>query len=331
MKVPVRRRLSRSSPSWPSSWRPAVRPRPTRRRDRRRPRPATARRRPPSPAASSPPSPSSGPGLVRPDRDDVDAAVAVDGLDPVDVTNAGDGSGRLFVAEQAGRIRIVRTGRLVERPVPRYHRPDRQRRRARAARARLPPGLPDRSTPVRRLHGPATATPSSRRSRSTRHDPDGPTRQRDGHPADRPAVRQPQRRRRRVRAGRDALHRHGRRRRRRRSAGQRAATRHAPAGQDPAHRHRWRARLGDAPTRSRPTTRSSTMPTPSPRSGCTACAIRGGCASIARPATCGSATSARTPGRRSTSPGRGRRASTTAGTSWRASTASGRTAVTGRA
>ena len=43
--------------------------------------------------------------------------VVVDGLTaPLDVTNAGDGSGRLFVAEQAGRIRIVRDGALVGRP-----------------------------------------------------------------------------------------------------------------------------------------------------------------------------------------------------------------------
>ena len=35
---------------------------------------------------------------------------------PLDVADAGDGSGRIFVAEQAGRIRIVRDGTLVERP-----------------------------------------------------------------------------------------------------------------------------------------------------------------------------------------------------------------------
>jgi glucose/arabinose dehydrogenase len=35
---------------------------------------------------------------------------------PVDVADPGDGSGRLFVAEQAGRIRIVHHGTLVDRP-----------------------------------------------------------------------------------------------------------------------------------------------------------------------------------------------------------------------
>jgi glucose/arabinose dehydrogenase len=41
----------------------------------------------------------------------------IDGLDlPVHVTNAGDGSGRIFVVEQAGRVRIIRNGRLVDTP-----------------------------------------------------------------------------------------------------------------------------------------------------------------------------------------------------------------------
>ena len=44
-------------------------------------------------------------------------SVVVAGLDaPLDVTHAADGSGRLFVAERAGRIRIVRDGTLVPRP-----------------------------------------------------------------------------------------------------------------------------------------------------------------------------------------------------------------------
>src|SRR5947207_2767991 len=47
----------------------------------------------------------------------VTAEVAVNGLDnPVDVTNAGDGSGRLFVVEQAGVIRVIRDGAALDRP-----------------------------------------------------------------------------------------------------------------------------------------------------------------------------------------------------------------------
>ncbi len=52
-----------------------------------------------------------------PEPTDAKIEVVVDGLvAPLDVTHAGDGSGRIFIAEQAGRIRIVRDGALVERP-----------------------------------------------------------------------------------------------------------------------------------------------------------------------------------------------------------------------
>jgi glucose/arabinose dehydrogenase len=43
--------------------------------------------------------------------------VAADGLDrPLFVTHAGDGSGRLFVVEQGGKIRVVRDGKLLPEP-----------------------------------------------------------------------------------------------------------------------------------------------------------------------------------------------------------------------
>jgi glucose/arabinose dehydrogenase len=73
----------------------------------------------PRPAASSPePSGTAGgPASFDPTGLKVDATVAVDGLNaPLDVTHAGDGTGRIFVVEQAGRIRIVKDGSLVERP-----------------------------------------------------------------------------------------------------------------------------------------------------------------------------------------------------------------------
>ncbi len=48
---------------------------------------------------------------------EIQLQVVVDGLDqPLDLDPARDGSGRLFVAEQGGRIRIVVDGDLVERP-----------------------------------------------------------------------------------------------------------------------------------------------------------------------------------------------------------------------
>ena len=43
--------------------------------------------------------------------------LVADGLEsPLFVADPGDGSGRLFVLEQAGRVRVIRDGRLVERP-----------------------------------------------------------------------------------------------------------------------------------------------------------------------------------------------------------------------
>jgi glucose/arabinose dehydrogenase len=71
-----------------------------------------------TPGATSGPStsPASHPSFD-PTGQKVRADVVVSGLSsPVDVTDAGDGSGRLFVVEQAGIIRTIRDGASLDRP-----------------------------------------------------------------------------------------------------------------------------------------------------------------------------------------------------------------------
>jgi len=71
----------------------------------------------PSASATAPASPTPTPAAGDPTGLHVTIEPLVTGLTaPLLVTNAGDGSGRLFVVEQGGRIRIVEAGRLVERP-----------------------------------------------------------------------------------------------------------------------------------------------------------------------------------------------------------------------
>ena len=65
-----------------------------------------------SPAPSSRPSTPAQPTAVVPEITRVVGGLTA----PLDVIDPGDDSGRLFVAEQAGRIRIVKDGALVERP-----------------------------------------------------------------------------------------------------------------------------------------------------------------------------------------------------------------------
>ena len=61
---------------------------------------------------------------------------------PVFVTHAGDGSGRLFVVEQNGAIRIVKNGVLAPQPFLDIHRPRRAGRgRGRPAQRSLPTRL----------------------------------------------------------------------------------------------------------------------------------------------------------------------------------------------
>ncbi|HLQ47842.1 MAG TPA: PQQ-dependent sugar dehydrogenase [Candidatus Dormibacteraeota bacterium] len=74
----------------------------------------------PPPSGASGSTPSAGPSVAGP-FDPAGLVVGLDtvvgGLDaPLGVTSAGDGSGRIFVTEQGGQIRIVRDGTLVATP-----------------------------------------------------------------------------------------------------------------------------------------------------------------------------------------------------------------------
>jgi glucose/arabinose dehydrogenase len=89
------------------------------------PAPGSAATPPSSPAATTAPSgvgtPSPAETASPPPFDPARVAVSLEAVvgglrAPLAVTNAADGSGRIFVAEQGGAIRIVRDGSLVERP-----------------------------------------------------------------------------------------------------------------------------------------------------------------------------------------------------------------------
>ena len=120
----------------------------------------------------------------------------------------GDGSGRLFVAEQGGAIRIVRDGALVDGAVPRHRGPDHVAAASGACSA-------SPSTPTSRTtRGCSSTTPTRTATRvvsSFALDPANPDRADPDSERllldDRAAVREPQRRRARVRAGRLPLHR----------------------------------------------------------------------------------------------------------------------------
>ena len=87
---------------------------------------------------------------------------------PLFVTTANDGSGRLFVVEQAGRIRIWAGGALRAAPVPRHRRPRAGRRRARAARPRLPPAASPRTAASSSTTRASRTGPRSSRSSAPR-------------------------------------------------------------------------------------------------------------------------------------------------------------------
>ena len=61
--------------------------------------------------------PQSSPAPLFPNPDTITRQVVTAGLDhPIGLANAGDGSGRLFILEQPGRIRIIKDGQLLPAP-----------------------------------------------------------------------------------------------------------------------------------------------------------------------------------------------------------------------
>ena len=199
--------------------------------------------------------------------------------------------GRLFVAEQGGRLRVIKDGVLL--PTPFLTLTVSSGRRARAARRGLRPGLRDESVRLRLLHrdDPSHSQPdqSIHRQRRRRRG-----RQRDGSPRSQQPERrdESQRRRARLWRGRQAV----RRRRGERQRRQRAVVRPTCSA---------RCCGSTATDRFRPTTRSSGR-----RRGTTGPSTRSACATPSRSPSartspaCSSTTSARTRGKRSTTASR---------------------------
>ncbi len=234
---------------------------------------------------------------------------------PLFVTHAGDGSGRLFVVEQGGKIRIVRDGKVLPAAVPRPRRASRhEHRRARSAGPRLRAGLRDLAAPLRRAHREDREGPGGAHRALSRCRPDRRPDRAD--PASESVVLEMADPAGNHNGGMIAFGPDGK---------LWAGTGDGGSGGDPWDNARNPASLLGKMLRLDVEPRAL-APSPSrPRSGRSGCATPGASASTARPARSGSATSARTPGRRSTSPIRnGRRRSTSAGGRWRASTATTR-------
>ena len=259
------------------------------------------------PSASAPSvGPSSGvAGSFDPTGQTVQATVAVTGFSaPLDVANAGDGSGRLFVVEQGGRIRVVKDGAILEPPFldisdriasggergllglafhpdypadPRffvdYTDRDGNTVVAQYTVSTADPNVADPASETVLLH---IAQPfANHNGGAVEFGPDGMLYMAMG---DGGSAGDPQ------------------------GNGQRLDTLLAKILRiDVAGAGRQRRAL---PHPRRQPVRVDRRGA-GRRSGSPVCAIRGGSASIERPATCGSATSARVPGRRSTSPGPG--------------------------
>ncbi len=66
------------------------------------------------PPAAEEPTPSPAPTLAPGEWPKIDLELLADGLDqPLDLTHAGDGSGRLYVAEKTGRIKVIDNGKVL--------------------------------------------------------------------------------------------------------------------------------------------------------------------------------------------------------------------------
>ena len=161
---------------------------------------------------------------------------------PVEIVGARDGSARLFVVQQTGVVRVVKSGAALATPfldLGALTAPSGERGLLGLA---FHPQFATQPAVLRQLHArPPTTRPSSRATRPARRRPTWPiAASATVLLRDRAAVRQPQRRRDQVRRGRLPVHRHGRRRQRQRPGRPRAEQDHA-AGQDPAHRRRTAA------------------------------------------------------------------------------------------
>ena len=97
---------------------------------------------------------------------------------PVDIVAAPGDTTRLFIVEQAGRIRIIRDGTRRDDAVPRRHVEDDRRRRAGPARPRVPSELRDESPALRLLHAQQRRCADHRALRAQRR-PSGAGRRRE--------------------------------------------------------------------------------------------------------------------------------------------------------
>ncbi len=74
---------------------------------------------------------------------------------PVYLTNAGDGSGRIFVVEKEGRIKVIKDGETLEEPfLDIVHRVRSKDERVRSCERRLPSPLQGERQVLRKLYGP---------------------------------------------------------------------------------------------------------------------------------------------------------------------------------